>query len=126
MLCFDVGKHLGKCVGDHVVSRTINDIDGTIIDDESSKMILNIKVFCASMIRPIMGERNGIRLNTSPGYPRLITGRLMGKPAGMETRRSESLVITGLHGSECVFWVLRVPATGTCKTIVFLNFILCS
>ena len=63
-----------------------------------------------------------LRLNTSRGYPRLITGRPVGKPVGMETRGSESLVITGLHGSECVFWVLRVPATGTCKTIVFLNF----
>src|SRR6267154_6837940 len=66
-----------------------------------------------------------VRLNTNPGYPRLITGRSVGKPAGMETRGSESLVITGLHGSECVFWVLRVPATGTCQTIVFLYFILC-
>jgi hypothetical protein len=55
-----------------------------------------------------------LRLSTSPGYPRLTTGIPVGKPAGMETRGSESLVITGLRGSGCMFWVLRVPAAGTC------------
>ena len=37
----------------------------------------------------------------------------MGKPVGMETCRSESLVIIGLHGSGFLFWVLRVLATST-------------
>ena len=60
-----------------------------------------------------------LRLSTSPGYPRLITGIPMGFPMGMETHGSESLVITGLCGSGCVLWVLQVPATGTCQTIVF-------
>ena len=64
-----------------------------------------------------------LRLSTSPGYPRLTTGIPVGKPAGMETRGSKSLMITGLRGSGCVFWMLRVPATGTCQTIVFLFFI---
>jgi hypothetical protein len=65
-----------------------------------------------------------IRLSTSPGYPRLTTGIPVRKPTGMETRRSESLVITGLHGSECVFWMVQVPATGTCQTMVFFIFYL--
>jgi len=64
-----------------------------------------------------------VRLSTSPGYLRLTTGIPVGKPVGMETCGSESLVITGLRGSGYVFWVLRVPATGTCQTIVFLFFI---
>ena len=45
MLCFDVGKCLGKCVGGHVVSRTINKINGPIINNESNKMLPNINVF---------------------------------------------------------------------------------
>ena len=52
MLHFNVRKHLGKCVSDHVVSRTINEINGPIVNNELNKMILNINVFGASMIRP--------------------------------------------------------------------------
>jgi hypothetical protein len=37
----------------------------------------------------------------------------VGKPAGMETHGSELLVIAGLHGSGCLFSVLRVLATST-------------
>ena len=55
-------------------------------------------------------------------YPWLITGIPMVR---METHRSESLMITGLHRSGCMIWVLRVPATGTCQTVVFLYFIFC-
>ena len=51
----------------------------------------------------------------SVGHPRLTTGI----PMGMETRRSELLVITSLHRSGCLFWVLRVLAMGTHKTKVF-------
>ena len=57
-----------------------------------------------------------LRLNTSLGYPWLTTGIPVGKPAGMETHGSELLVVTGLHGSGCLVWVLRVLATSTCKT----------
>ena len=91
-------------------------------------LMLHSRKFSSLCFGHTLAARDGprLRLNTSPGYPRLITGRPVEKPTGMETHRSESLVITGLRGSECVFWVLRVPATGTCKTIVFLNFILCS
>ena len=59
MLCFDVGKHLGKCVGDHVVSRTINEINSPIVNNESNKMILDINVFGVSVIIPITGKCNG-------------------------------------------------------------------
>jgi len=65
-----------------------------------------------------------VRLSTSPGYPRLTTGIPVGKPTGMETRGSESPVITGPHGSGCMFWVLRVPATSTCQTIGIFIFYL--
>jgi hypothetical protein len=63
-----------------------------------------------------------LRLSTSAGYPRLTTGIPMGKPMGMETRGSRLLMITGLHGSGCLFWVLRVLATSTCETNIFLFF----
>ena len=46
----------------------------------------------------------------------------MGKPVGMEIHGSKSLVITGLCRSGCMFWVLQVPATSTCQTMVFLFF----
>jgi hypothetical protein len=59
MLHFDVGKHLGKCVSEHVVSRTINEINGTIIDNKLNKMLPNVSVFCASVLRPVVGEHNG-------------------------------------------------------------------
>jgi hypothetical protein len=55
-----------------------------------------------------------IRQSTSAGHPRLTTGI----PVGMETRGSESLVITGLHGSGFLFWMLRGLATSTRETIV--------
>ena len=48
----------------------------------------------------------------------------MGKPTGMETCRSKLLVITGLHGSGFLFWVLRVLATSTHETKVFFIFLL--
>jgi hypothetical protein len=60
-----------------------------------------------------------LRLSMSLSYPWLITGILMGKPMGMATCRSELLVITGLHRSGCLFWVLWVLATSTCDTKVF-------
>ena len=59
MLCFDVRKCLGKCVSDHVISRTINEINSPIVNDESNKMILDINVFGTSVIRPVTGECNG-------------------------------------------------------------------
>jgi hypothetical protein len=59
MFCFDVRKCLGKCVGDHVVSRTINEINSPIVNDKSNKMILDINVFGTSVIRPITGECDG-------------------------------------------------------------------
>ena len=59
-----------------------------------------------------------IKLSTSPGYLRLTTSILV----GMETHRFESLVITGPYRSGCLFWVLKVLATSTCQTMVFLFF----
>src|ERR1700683_3103491 len=64
-----------------------------------------------------------LRLSTSPGYLRLTTGIPVGKPAGMETRESESPVITGLHRSGCMFWVMRVLAASTRETtVIYLLF----
>jgi hypothetical protein len=60
-----------------------------------------------------------LRLSTSPGYPWLTTGIPVGKPTGMETHGSELLVITGLYRSGCLFCVLQVLATSTCKTKIF-------
>src|ERR1700727_1632796 len=65
-----------------------------------------------------LGSWDDLRLSTSPGYPRLTTGMPVGKPTGMETRGSESPVITGLHGSGCMFWVMRVLAASTHETMV--------
>ena len=56
MLCFDVGKCFGKCVSDHVISRTINKINGPIINNESNKMLLDINVFGASMMAACESE----------------------------------------------------------------------
>src|SRR6202050_2585763 len=60
-----------------------------------------------------------VRLNMSPGYLRLTTGIPMRKPMGVETCGSELLVITGLHGSGFLLWVLRVLATSTRETKVY-------
>jgi hypothetical protein len=65
-----------------------------------------------------LGSWDDLRLSTSPGYPQLTTGMPVGKPTGMETRGSESPVITGLHGSGCMFWVMRVLAASTHETMV--------
>ena len=48
----------------------------------------------------------------------------MGKPVGMETHGSELLVITGLHRSGFLLWVLRVLATSTHETKVIYLFII--
>ena len=56
MFHFNVGKRLGKCVGNHVVSRAINKVNCPIIYDELNKMIPYINVFGASVIRPVAGE----------------------------------------------------------------------
>jgi len=59
----------------------------------------------------------------SVGYLQLTTGIPMGKPVGMETRRSKLLVITGLHGSGFLFWVPQVLATSTCEAkVLFIYF----
>ena len=58
MLCFNVGKCLGKCVGNHVVGRAINRINCPIIHNESNKMIPYVYVFGTGVIRPIAGECN--------------------------------------------------------------------
>ena len=49
MLRFDGRKHLGKCVGDHVISRTINEINSPIINDELNEMIPDINMFGVSV-----------------------------------------------------------------------------
>ena len=79
---------------------------------------INVKA-CEAAMMVIASVQEGVRLNMSPGYPRLTTGIPVGKPAGMETRGSELLVITGLHGSGFLLWVLRVLATSTRETKVF-------
>ena len=57
MLHFDVRKYLGKCISNHVIS--INEINSPIVNDEWNKMIPNINVFGASVMRPVMGECDG-------------------------------------------------------------------
>ena len=37
----------------------VNEINGTIIDDKSNKMIMNGDMFCLSVIRPVTGEHHG-------------------------------------------------------------------
>src|SRR6202050_3525228 len=82
-------------------------------------------LFTCLLSRHLDGGCLELRLSMSPGYPRLITGIPVGKPAGMETRRSESPAITGLCKSGCLLWVLQVLATSTCETkIVNYLFIL--
>src|ERR1700685_3400074 len=61
---------------------------------------------------------DSIRLSTSLGYLWLTTGIPVGKPTGMKTCGSKSLVITGLRGSGCMFWVMRVLTTSTHETMV--------
>ena len=59
----------------------------------------------------------------SPGNPWLTTGIPVGKPTGMETPGSELPIITGLHRSGFLFWVLQVLATSTHETkILFIYF----
>jgi hypothetical protein len=65
-----------------------------------------------------------LRLSTSPGYLQLITGIPVGKTTGMETCGSESLVITSLRGSGCMFWVMQLLAASTRETIIYLFIIL--
>ena len=59
-----------------------------------------------------------LRLSMSLGYLRLTTGMPVGKTTGMETCGSESLVITSLHGSGCMFWVMQLLAASTRETII--------
>jgi hypothetical protein len=59
MLHFDARKCLGKCVGDHVVSRAINEINSPIINDKLNKMIPDINMFAAGVIRPVTSECDG-------------------------------------------------------------------
>ena len=56
MLRYNVGKGLGKCIGDHVVGRAINKVNCPIVYDKSNKMIPYINVLGVSMIRPVAGE----------------------------------------------------------------------
>jgi hypothetical protein len=60
----------------------------------------------------------------SQSYPRLTTGIPVGKIMGMETCGSESLVITSLCGSGCMFWVMQLLAASTRETIIYLFIIL--
>ena len=45
-----------------------------------------------------------LRLVTSAGHSRVITGILVGKPTSKATRGSDSPVATSLHGSEYNLW----------------------
>ena len=63
MLCFNVGKCLGKCVGNHVVGRAINKINCPIVHDKSNKMIPYVDVFGTGVIRPVAGKcDSGLRV----------------------------------------------------------------
>jgi hypothetical protein len=59
MLCLNVGKHLGKCVGDHIISRAINEVNCPIIYDKLNKMIPYVNVLGSSVIRPVVSECDG-------------------------------------------------------------------
>ena len=59
MLHINVGKHLGKCISDHVIGRAINKFNCPIIYNKSNKMIPDINVLGVSVIRPVVGECDG-------------------------------------------------------------------
>ena len=63
MLRFNVGKCLGKCVGNHVVGRAVNKINCPVVHDKSNKMIPYVDVFGTGVIRPVAGKcDSGLRV----------------------------------------------------------------
>ena len=62
---------------------------------------------------------HGLRLSTSPGYPRLTTGIPVGKPMSMSTRGSESPGGWNLHRSKLGFqnteYSCQVPVSTCAK-----------
>ena len=57
MLGFHRRQHFSKRVHSHVVSRTIDKLDGVGIYDITDEGIMNIDMFGASMVVAIVGER---------------------------------------------------------------------
>lgn len=39
MFCFRVRERLGECVGGHIVSGAVDEIDGSVFDDETDVVV---------------------------------------------------------------------------------------
>lgn len=51
-------KSLGECVGHHVISRTVDESEGSFLNDPADEVEMHIDVLCASVILMILSERD--------------------------------------------------------------------
>ena len=54
MFGLDAWEGFGECVGCHIFSRAVNELNKPVLDDISNKMIPDINMLRASMIRAIL------------------------------------------------------------------------
>jgi len=59
MFCLWAWKGFSKRIGCHVVGRAINKLDGSIVDDEADKVVMNVDVFGLSMVVRVSGDGDG-------------------------------------------------------------------
>ena len=59
MFSLDAWEGFGECVGCHIFSRAVNELNKSFFDDISNKMIPGINMLCVSMIPAFLGECDG-------------------------------------------------------------------
>ena len=58
MFGFNARKSFSKSISDHVVRRTIEKTNRTVLDSETNKVITNVNVFRTCMIATVASQRN--------------------------------------------------------------------
>ena len=50
MFRFDARERFGKCVGGHIVCRAVDEVNGSVLDNETDEVVAYVDVFRSSMV----------------------------------------------------------------------------
>ena len=59
MFCLWAQKGFGEGISCHDIGRTVNELEGSIVDDEADEMVAYVDVFGASVIVAIGSDSDG-------------------------------------------------------------------
>jgi hypothetical protein len=59
VFCLRARKGFSECIGCHVVGRAIDELEGSVVDDEANEMVTYVDVFGTSVIIAVGSDGDG-------------------------------------------------------------------